>query len=120
MATPESGKKGISNNKVKQEISEFWGALYDSLYQKVDKHITRDFLEASLIDLEKMFHYRSHMAVTEVPLNHLSNKKLLEIGPGAGGHSALFAKYGATVTSVDITFERAISTQKKISDFNCC
>ena len=37
----------------------------------------------------------------------------MEIGPGAGARSALFARYNAVVTSVDITFERVQYTQKK-------
>ena len=105
-------KNKVTKNE-KQKIQDFWGALYSSLYDKVDTHITKKYLETGLIDLENMFKYRSHMAVTEVPLNQLSGKKLLEIGPGAGAHSALFAKYGAIVTSVDITFQRAQSTHKK-------
>ena len=112
----------MTKNKTKQtdktKIQDFWGALYGSLYQKVDKDITHEYLEAGLTNLENMFKYRSHMAVTEVTLDQLSGKKLLEIGPGAGGHSALFAKYGAIVTSIDITFERARSTQNKFVVLN--
>ncbi len=107
----------MTKNKTKQadktKIQDFWGSLYGSLYRKVDKNITYEYLEAGLTDLENMFKYRSHMAVTEIALDQLSGKKVLEIGPGAGGHSALFAKYGAKVTSIDITFERARSTQNK-------
>ena len=36
-----------------------------------------------------------------------------QAGSGSGGHSALFAKYGAIVTSADITLVRAVSTQNK-------
>ena len=100
-------KKTIKTDK--KEIQDFWGALYGSLYGKIDKHITQEYLETGLTNLEKMFEYRSHMAVTEIVLDQLSGKKLLEIGSGAGAHSALFAKYGASVTSLDITFERAQS-----------
>ena len=55
------------------------------------------------------------MATTEMPITSLQGQRVLEIGPGAGGHSALFAKYGARVTSIDLTFERARSTQAKFS-----
>lgn len=101
--------------KPQEEIQNFWGALYGSLYTEVDKHITPEYLKTNLVNLENMFVYRSHMAVTEIALKELMGKKLLEIGPGAGAHSALFAKYGAKVTSADISFKRAFSTQKKFS-----
>jgi len=66
-----------------------------------------------LNDLEDMFRLRQHMAVADMPLDQLQGKRVLEIGPGAGGHSALFAKHGAIVTSIDITVERARATQAK-------
>jgi ubiquinone/menaquinone biosynthesis C-methylase UbiE len=53
------------------------------------------------------------MAVIEMPLDGLKGKRVLEIGPGAGGHSALFARYGASVTAVDITQVRAEATAAK-------
>ena len=46
------------------------------------------------------------MAVANMPLYDLSGKRVLEIRPQSGGHSALFAKYGAIVTSTDIAPER--------------
>ncbi|PPR65442.1 MAG: putative methyltransferase YcgJ [Alphaproteobacteria bacterium MarineAlpha3_Bin7] len=103
-------KDEIANKK---KIQDFWGDLYSSLYEEVDKQITKETLESGLIELENMFRLRSHMAISEMSLEKLSGKKILEIGPGAGAHSALFAKYNAVVTSVDITFERVQSTQKK-------
>jgi ubiquinone/menaquinone biosynthesis C-methylase UbiE len=63
--------------------------------------------------LEDMFRLRNYMAVEEMPLADLKGKTILEIGPGAGGHSALFAKYGATMISADLTHSRAQSTQAK-------
>jgi SAM-dependent methyltransferase len=47
-------------------------------------------------------------------LNRLSDKEVLEIGSGGGGHSALFMAHGARVTSVDITPERVMSTNLKM------
>ena len=101
------------NSDKKKDIQSFWKALYDSLYEDVDANLTRDDLLKSLDDLEDMFRYREHMAVTEMQLGDLAGKRVLEIGPGAGGHSALFAKYGARMTSVDLTHQRALATQKK-------
>ena len=48
-----------------------------------------------------------------VPLDGLKGKRVLEIGPGAGGHSALFAHHGAIVTAIDITQARARATAAK-------
>ena len=38
--------------KPQEEIQNFWGALYGSLYTEVDKHITPEYLKTNL-DLEK-------------------------------------------------------------------
>jgi len=97
----------------KSDIQAFWKSLYDSLYEDVDAELTRDALFASLDDLEDMFRLRRHMAVVEMPLAELAGKRVLEVGPGAGGHSALFAKYGAVMTSLDITPARARATEAK-------
>jgi len=97
----------------KQDVQKFWGALYDSLYEDVDKDLTREQLFKGLDDLEEMFRLREHMAVADMPLGDLVGKRVLEIGAGAGGHSALFAKHGAIMASGDITFDRARATQAK-------
>jgi len=97
----------------KSDVRAFWGSLYKSLYDHVDSAISREDLLKALDDLEDMFRLRRHMAVADMPLGELSGKAVLEIGPGAGGHSALFAKHGANVTSIDITVERARATQAK-------
>ena len=97
----------------KHDIQAFWGALYDSLYGEADMDITREQLLEALVALEDMFHLREHMAVVEMPLRALEGKRVLEIGPGAGGHSALFAKCGAAVTAIDITQARVRATAEK-------
>lgn len=103
----------MSDTPTKTDIQTFWGALYDSLYTDVDRDLTREALFKALDDLEDMFRLRRHMAVVDMPLADLAGKRVLEIGPGAGGHSALFAKHGAVVTSVDLTAHRARATQAK-------
>jgi ubiquinone/menaquinone biosynthesis C-methylase UbiE len=103
----------MSQDIEKQHVQAFWGSLYDSLYDNVDKNLTRARLLQGLKDLEDMFRFRDFLAVHEMPLADLKNKRVLEIGPGAGGHSALFAKYGAIMASADLTFSRARSTQAK-------
>lgn len=101
------------NAPAKTDIQAFWKALYDSLYEDVDAGLTRDALLTSLDDLEDMFRLRKHMAVVEMPLKDLAGKRVLEVGPGAGGHSALFARHGAIMTSLDITPARARATNAK-------
>ncbi len=104
---------GMTMTGGKQDIQAFWGALYDSLYGESGKDITREQLLEALGALEDMFLLRGHMAAVEMPLGDLDAKRVLEIGPGAGGHSALFARHGAVVTAVDITQARAEATAAK-------
>jgi ubiquinone/menaquinone biosynthesis C-methylase UbiE len=105
--------KSMSQDTAKQDVQAFWGSLYDSLYDDVDKELTREQLLKGIDDLEDMFRVRDYMTTHEMPLENLKGKRVLEIGPGAGGHSALFAKHGAVMTSADITFSRARATQAK-------
>ncbi len=97
----------------KQDIQAFWKSLYDSLYEDVDETLTREALIQGIDDLEDMFQFREHMAVVEMPLAELAGKQILEVGSGAGGHSALFARHGAHMTSIDLTFHRSCSTEAK-------
>ena len=94
----------------KADIQDFWKSLYSSLYDSVDKNLDRRSLFTAIEDLEDMFRYRGHGAIVEMPLSQLAGKRVLEIGSGAGGHSALFARHGAIMTSVDLTIERVKST----------
>jgi len=103
----------MPKDTVKNDIKAFWGSLYYSLYDDVDNKLSQAQLLEALDQLEDMFRLRDHMAVVDMPLNNLFGKHVLEIGSGSGGHSALFAKYGAIVTSADITLVRAVSTQNK-------
>lgn len=97
----------------KRDIQHFWETVYKTAYTDHDSRLTRETLLQALDDLEDMFRFREHMATIEMDLHSLSGKKVLEIGSGAGGHSALFSKYGAKMTSCDITFVRAAETQRK-------
>ncbi|NFV81547.1 class I SAM-dependent methyltransferase [Magnetospirillum aberrantis] len=97
----------------KKDIQRFWKSLYESLYDDVDSGLTRDSLLQAVDDLEDMFRLRRQMATVELDLSSIRGKRVLEVGPGAGGHSALLARHGAVMTSIDVTFDRARATQRK-------
>jgi len=105
----------MSETATKDDIRRFWKSLYDSLYEDVDGTLTAEQLFTGIDDLEDMFRFRGHMATVEMPLGNLTGKRVLEVGPGAGGHSALFARHGAFTSSADITFDRARATQAKFA-----
>ncbi len=99
----------------KTSIQEFWGDLCKQWYTEFDKELTSEKLYRYLDDLRDMFKWRRHLATTEMDLDSLEGRRVLEIGSGGGAHSALFKRYGAHMTSVDITAERVISTARKMS-----
>lgn len=101
------------NAAEKTRIRRFWKAVYDTAYRDADAAITSASIWGAIDDLEDMFRYRGHMAVVEMPLAALAGREVLEIGCGAGGHSALFARYGARMTAVDLTPERVQATAEK-------
>jgi ubiquinone/menaquinone biosynthesis C-methylase UbiE len=100
---------------LKGEARRFWGTVYERAYAEGDAALTPEALRAGLEQLEDMFRYQSHGAVVEMPLADLAGKRVLEIGSGAGGHSALFAKHGARVTAIDLAWERARATAQKFA-----
>lgn len=99
----------------KDEIRAWWGDLYRQLYAPTDTTLDRARLTAMVSDFEDMMGRRQHLVAVEMPLGDLAGKDVLEIGPGGGGHSALFKAHGANAFAVDITSERAISTARKLS-----
>lgn len=115
MTTVSSNGDGTAGAAAKHGIQAFWGALYDSLYDDVDSGLTRERLIEGIDALEDMFRLRRHMAAIEMPLNSLKDKRVLEVGCGAGGHSALFARRGACVTAVDLTASRVRATAAKFA-----
>lgn len=69
----------------------------------------------ALVELEDFFRLRHHLLSREVNLNAVRGLEVLEIGSGAGGHSALLRKYGASITSLDMTPTRVFSMSRKLS-----
>lgn len=110
LLAPEVGEDGA-----KGDIQKWWGDLYAQIYKDTDANLTPEGLTQLVNDFEDMMHKRQHLAVVEMPLAELKGKRVLEIGPGGGGHSCLFKKYGAEMVAADITPERAISTASKLS-----
>lgn len=99
----------------KGDIKAFWGDLYKQLYASTDNDMTPAYLEQAITDVEDIFLIRGQNCVVEMPYKSLDGAKVLEIGSGAGSHSCIFKRYGAHVTSVDITPERAVSTAAKLA-----
>lgn len=98
----------------KADIAKWWGDLYEQIYAPTDRKLDAASLAAMLDDTEDLFEKRELLPAVEMPA-HLHGQSVLEIGPGGGAHSCLFKRRGASVTAVDITPERAVSTALKLS-----
>jgi len=107
--------KESDNYKSKKEITDFWQHLYHAAYKKHDQLDDKSSFIEQLDLLEALLLHRQHLAVTEMPILSLKDKKILEIGSGAGAHSSLFCYKGANVTALDITLDRAYATSKKLN-----
>src|SRR6266404_6251481 len=102
---------------LKREIQAFWGDLYKQLYNDFEQqlsHMSAAELESLLDEFVPMLEHMEHLPVTEIDLAAIKGKKILEVGCGAGAHSALFKRYGAKVVPLDITVDRVISAQRKL------
>ena len=104
----------LNQDSSKVDIQEFWGELYKAAYSNHENITDAEEFKKDLDKLEQLFITKNHLAVNEMPIENLSGKKVLEIGPGAGAHSSLFAYKGAKMTAVDITPDRAVSTSRKL------
>ena len=102
------------NDEFKRDMQRFWGALYRAAYLEQDERFDREKFTPLLSDLEEMFAHRQHIAAVEMGNADIKGKEVLEIGCGAGAHSALFAAQGAHVTAVDLTPERVLATSRKL------
>lgn len=104
----------VSDTATKADIQKWWGDLYRQLYAGHEEGLNVETFKAQLAELEDLFICRKHMAAVEMPLDDLAGKRVLEIGPGGGGHSSLFALHGASVVAADITPERVMATNRKL------
>lgn len=117
-ADPETGFAVLmaeDESLAKRDIQKWWGDLYEQLYRETDRTLTPARLSEMVDAFEDLMRRRRHLAAVEMPLGELAGKRVLEIGPGGGGHACLFKKYGAEVTVADITPERALSSARKLS-----
>jgi len=103
-----------NKSETKKDIQKFWKDLYHAAYDGHDLINDKYEFARQLTQLKDLFNVRKHLAVTEMPIEELKGKKVLEIGPGAGAHSSLFSHYGAEVTALDITLDRVFSTKSKL------
>jgi SAM-dependent methyltransferase len=94
------------------EAQRFWSSLYEAAYGDRDARITGANLAHMLTELERLFGHREHLAAVEMP-HDLRGQSVLEVGSGAGAHSATFARRGARVTALDLTLERVLATARK-------
>lgn len=104
----------MPSDPLKPAIAEFWGDLYQQWYAVDDDIREAQQFRRELEELERLLRVRRHLAVVEVTPSELAGRDVLEIGSGAGAHSALFAAHGARVTAVDLTPERVRATAKKL------
>lgn len=98
----------------KEDIQKFWGELFEVAYSKHNENYTDNNYLDHFRELRNLFQHREHLAVVEMPIDNLEGVNLLEIGPGAGAHSSLFCLSGAQVTSLDITLDRVVETNRKL------
>lgn len=106
------------NAKGAEETQRFWGALYKDAYQEHSTQLGREKFLSLLDDLLEMFFHRQHLAAIEMPIDNLRGKRVLEVGCGAGAHSALFSRLGAKVYALDLTVERVLGTAAKLDMLN--
>lgn len=102
----------LEGDAVLKDAQRFWASLYDAAYGDAHARLDAATLPAMLDDLERLFAHRRHLAAVEMP-GDLRGQRVLEIGSGAGGHSAVFARRGARMTSLDLTPDRVLATARK-------
>ena len=110
----------LFNNKNAQDIKiiTWWKDLYQQLYYDFDKSLNKKNILNNLNLFEDLMKKQDHLLFTEMLQNKIREKICLEIGSGSGAHSALMKSKGARMVSVDITFERCLSTYKKLDLIN--
>ena len=121
VAYPADAETGIcrlidpaADDSAKDDIRGWWGDLFRQAYAD-HAGLDRAELDRLLDALEDLFHHRRMLPVVEMPADDLAGRSVLEIGSGAGAHSAFFLRRGASVTAIDITPERVAGTARKLT-----
>ncbi len=96
------------------DVEGFWSALHAAIDAPAAAIVERGELADMMDDLERLFEHRQHLAVLEMPIRSLRGRRVLEIGSGAGAHSALFNHRGAEVVALDLTPDRVVTTARKL------
>jgi len=104
--------KGLSDDQ--RRISEWWDDLCRQWYTDLDRRLDPEKLCGIFPELEELYRGMDHL-VLSMDLPALAGREILDIGCGGGIHDALFRRYGAHVSAVDISADRALSTARKLS-----
>ena len=113
-------KKGTvvntENEKIKEHSKAVWGASpAGSSHAKEFQKGTKEFFETVL---NKRFSHECNWLDDIVHFKEYKNKKVLEVGSGAGYDAYMFCKHGADYTGIDITPENKILAQKHLAYYN--
>ncbi len=108
----------MSQNPSVNQAREFWTGLYRSAYGEFDASLDSETLTPLIGELKAMFRTRRHLAVTEMPIDGLKGRRVLEVGPGAGGHAALFAKRGPVRKARGNRYRRGSLLRSRAGDGN--
>ena len=100
------------------EVQGFWSALHAAIDAPAAAIVESGELAGMFDDLERLFVHREHLAVREMPIDALAGQRVLEIGSGAGAHSALFNHRGAEMVSLDLTPDRVVTTARKLDQLD--
>lgn len=103
----------IEKDQIKNTSKSVWGAspagwTFGQGYQKG----TKEFFEAVL---HKRFTWECDWLDDIVDFKRFNNKKVLEVGCGAGYDAYQFCKHGALYTGIDITPDNPIIAKKHLS-----
>jgi len=122
-------KKEIDDDKLKLKSKEWWSNHSQDYVNPgeidhlgVPDNISDVELEKYLNMIDHNFKLDAYFAQSkDMPLfsnlfpNNLKNKKILEIGCGLGAHTEQLCKYGAKVTSIDISPKSIEITKRRLS-----
>lgn len=86
-----------------EEANRFWGEVYRQSYHKfVPKEYNR-----LLRQFICLLWNRGHLTAVEIPQGELTGKRILDLGCGAGAHTAFMRYYGGKVVAMDLSMVRA-------------